>query len=48
MQRLQCRYQPADAVTLTGGVVLYRSGERAGYREIGPNDRLFIDARYDF
>ena len=48
IQRLQAVYDWTDAVDLTAGVVLYKSGNQAPFREIGDNDRLFATLDYHF
>lgn len=48
LQRYQGQYELAEALTLTGGVVLYRSGESNGFRDSGDNDRLFLELKYSF
>ena len=48
IQRLQIAHDWSDAITLSGGVVLYASGDRAPLRGIGANDRVFATLEYQF
>ncbi|OGW19238.1 MAG: hypothetical protein A2X56_02675 [Nitrospirae bacterium GWC2_57_13] len=48
VQRLQVEYELTDAVALTGGVVNYGSGNRTEFRNIGKNDRVFLEVKYSF
>ena len=48
IQRLQAVYNLTDSVDLTAGLVLYKSGDQAPFREIGDNDRLFFALDYYF
>ncbi|MCP4352623.1 MAG: DUF1302 domain-containing protein [Desulfobacterales bacterium] len=47
-QRFSAEYDLADAVKITGGVVLYQSGDIAKYKNIGDNDRMFFEIKYSF
>ena len=47
-QRFSAEYDVTDSVQITGGVVLYQSGDLAMYRNIGDNDRLFFNIKYSF
>jgi hypothetical protein len=47
-ERFSAEYDFSDAVTITGGIVLYQSGDLAGYRHIADNDRLFLEVKYGF
>lgn len=47
-ERISAAYDLADGVTLTGGFVLYQSGDLPEFRNMGRNDRLFVEVRYDF
>ena len=47
-QRFSAEYDIADSVQITGGVVLYQSGDLARYSNIGDNDRLFCEIKYSF
>jgi hypothetical protein len=48
VQRLQVKYELTDAVALTGGFVNYDAGRRTEFRNIGKNDRIFLEAKYSF
>lgn len=47
-QRLQVDYDLRDNVVITGGVVLYQSGDLPEFRNIGDNDRIFGEVAYHF
>ena len=47
-QRCELEYDLTDAVTLTGGVALYQSGDYPLFRNIGKNDRLLLEWEYRF
>lgn len=46
--RYSAAYDLADALTLTGGIVDYRGGEKTPFNAIDDNDRLFLDIKYSF
>jgi hypothetical protein len=46
--RASLGYDLADALTLTGGVVLYHGGDKLPFGAFGDNDRLFLDLKYSF
>ena len=46
--RASLGYDLADALTLTGGVVLYHEGDKMPFNAIGDSDRLFLDLKYSF
>lgn len=48
LQRVSAEYDVTDAFSLKMGVVTYQSGDKVQFREIGDNDRLFMEARYRF
>ena len=48
IQRLQAAYDPTDSARITAGIVLYYSGDLGPFREIGDNDRLFLNLDYHF
>jgi hypothetical protein len=48
LQRFSLKYDATDAISLTGGIVSYVSGNRAEFSDIGENDRVFLEARYSF
>lgn len=47
-QRLTLAYDLLDALTLTGGLVLYESGDQYIMEGIGDNDRVFAELKYSF
>lgn len=47
-ERLSAEYDLTDTIQLTGGVVFYQSGDLPRFRDIGDNDRLFLEIRYSF
>ena len=47
-QRFSAEYDVTDSIEMTGGVVLYQSGDLARFRNIGDNDRLFCEIKYSF
>jgi hypothetical protein len=47
-QRLTAEYDLTDAIEITGGVVLYQSGDLPRFREVGQNDRLYLELKYNF
>jgi len=47
-QRFTGEYDVTDSVKVTGGAVFYQSGDLARFRNIGDNDRLFVEIRYSF
>jgi hypothetical protein len=47
-QRLSAKYDITDAVSLTGGIVLFRSGDLPIFRDAGDNDRVFLELKYSF
>lgn len=48
LQRFSVEYDVTDAFSVRMGVVTYQSGDEAGLRNIGDNDRSFLDAKYSF
>jgi hypothetical protein len=46
--RLQADYALSDALRLTGGVLLYRSGEDLPLSALGRNDRIFVGLSYRY
>jgi hypothetical protein len=46
--RLDADYELRDALSLTGGILLFKSGDLLGFRGIGRNDRLFLEIKYSF
>ena len=47
-ERFQLDYAITDAVTLTGGVIFYQSGDQGALSTIEDNDRIFAELVYDF
>ena len=47
-ERFQLDYDLSDAMTLTGGVILYQSADEGSLSEVGDNDRLFFECVYEF
>jgi hypothetical protein len=46
--RLDANYELRDALSLSGGILLFKSGDLLGFRGIGRNDRLFAEIKYSF
>jgi len=46
--RFSAAYDIADALTVTGGVIDYYSGDKVPFNRIGDNDRVFVDLKYSF
>ncbi len=47
-QRLDAEYDVTDAISIRGGVVFYQSGDKGKFKNIGDNDRLFLEVKYNF
>jgi len=47
-QRVSVKYDVMDALSVTGGAVLYQSGSRRGFTTIGGRDRVFVDFKWSF
>ncbi len=47
-QRFSAEYDLTDSVKITGGAVLYQSGDLTRNKNIGGNDRLFLEIKYSF
>ena len=47
-QRFTTGYDVSDAMTLTGGIIFYQNGDKAFFRNIENNDRVFTELRYSF
>ena len=47
-QRVSAEYDITDSIEIAGGVVFYKSGDLARFRNIGDNDRLFCEIKYSF
>lgn len=48
LQRFSVEYDVTDAFSIKLGLVTYQSGDKAQFRNIGDNDRLFFEANYSF
>ena len=47
-QRLSAEYEITDAFVIDGGVVFYQSGNLPAFKNVGDNDRLFLEIKYSF
>ena len=47
-QRLTAEYDLTDSVELTGGVVFYQSGDLPRFKDVGRNDRVYLEMKYHF
>ena len=47
-QRFSTEYDVTDSIKIAGGVVLYQAGDIETFKNIGENDRLFINFKYSF
>lgn len=47
-ERLQLSYDLNDHSTITGGSILYQSGEQYAFSTIGNNDRFFLEYSFSF
>ena len=47
-ERFTAEYELTQNLTLTSGLILYQSGDKAAFRDIGNNDRLYCEVRYHF
>ncbi len=47
-QRFTAEYDITDFLQISTGIVLYSSGDLAVFKNIGDNDRLFCEIRYNF
>lgn len=47
-QRFSCEYDLNDAIKLLGGVLLYQTGDLPEFTDIGDNDRLYFEVKYNF
>ena len=48
LMRLTLDYDWSDSVSIKIGAVFYQSGDRFTFREIGDNDRLFLEIKYSY
>jgi len=47
-QRFTAEYDLTDTIELTGGVVFYKSGDLPRFEDVGQNDRLYLEIKYNF
>lgn len=47
-ERFSVQYDVMDALSVTGGVMLYHDGDKLFFRDIEDNDRIFLDVKYSF
>ena len=48
LNRMSLEYDVMDAFSVTGGVMLYQTGDNAYFKSLNENDRLFFEVRYSF
>jgi hypothetical protein len=48
LQRFSMEYDIKDDFSVMVGIVTYQSGDKTQFRNIGDNDRLFLEAKYSF
>ena len=48
LNRMSLEYDVMDAFSVTGGMMLYQTGDNAYFESLNENDRLFFEARYSF
>jgi len=47
-QRLGAEYDVTDAISVRGGVVFYQPGDQGKFKNVGDNDRFFLELKYSF
>jgi hypothetical protein len=47
-ERINLEYDLTDNFLVNGGLVLYQSGDRPGFENIGDSDRVFLEFKYSF
>jgi len=47
-ERIALEYDLTDNFIVNGGLVLYQSGDRPGFENIGDSDRIFLEFKYSF
>jgi hypothetical protein len=47
-QRFSAEYDISDSLKVNGGLVCYQSGDLPMFKNIGDNDRLFLEFKYSF
>jgi hypothetical protein len=48
LERMSVAYDWNDAISITAGVALYQSGDQYALRQIGDNDRVYLELKYSF
>ena len=48
LNRMSLEYDVMDAFSVTGGVMLYQTGDNAYFKNLNENDRIFFEVRYSF
>ena len=48
INRMSLKYDVMDALSVSGGVMVYQTGDNAYFKSLNDNDRLFFDVRYSF
>lgn len=48
LNRMSLEYDVMDAFSVTGGIMLYQTGDNSYFESLNENDRLFFRARYSF
>jgi hypothetical protein len=46
--RLSAEYELREALELSGGVLLFQSGDLVAFSQVGRNDRVFLGIKYSF
>ena len=47
-ERIALEYDLTDNFTVNGGLVMYQSGDRPEFEDIGDSDRIFAEVKYSF
>lgn len=47
-QRFSAAYDLTDSIEIIGGVVFYKSGDLIRFRNVGDNDRIYLEVKYHF
>ena len=48
LNRMSLEYDVMDAFSVTGGVMLYQTGDNAYFKNLNENDRIFFEVSYSF
>ena len=48
INRMSLKYDVMDALSVSGGVMVYQTGDNAYFKSLNENDRIFFEARYSF